>query len=136
MSCGRDLAAQDAVLARASEHDEVVLWFGPELFCQAILVRLLAELPDAATGLSRTERLILDALAPGPRTGPELFVAANGPEPRRWMTDTILMDRVRRWSAPPVPLVHVNGTGAGMRAEVRRSAAAEQVGGRKRTRWR
>src|SRR5262245_42568833 len=37
----QQLAEQDARLAEAAEHDEVVLWFGPELFCQTILVRLL-----------------------------------------------------------------------------------------------
>ena len=37
-----DLRAQDDALARAGEHDEVVLWFEHDLFDQAILSRLLA----------------------------------------------------------------------------------------------
>lgn len=36
------LRDQDAALERALEHDEVVLWFGPDWFCQAILMYLLA----------------------------------------------------------------------------------------------
>jgi hypothetical protein len=39
------LVAQDATLFRAAaEEDEIVLWFGPEWFCQATLVALLAQL--------------------------------------------------------------------------------------------
>lgn len=203
----KELVAQDAALARASTQDEVVLWFGPELFCQAILVhllarlaersrergrlslicvgsypgvddhractlavlsadqladlfarresvtpaqlavarrawdawgaptpeplaalahadtsdlaflaaalsRLLAELPDANTGLSRTERLILDAL-PVTRRSLDAFVGANTPEPRRWLTDAIFFDHVRRLAAGPHPLITIESAGAG-----------------------
>lgn len=39
------LAAQDRTLDEsAAGEDELVLWFGPELFCQAILIALLARL--------------------------------------------------------------------------------------------
>ncbi len=39
------LAAQDVVLARGlAEHDDVVLWFSADWFCQAILLCLLARL--------------------------------------------------------------------------------------------
>jgi hypothetical protein len=203
----KELAAQDAALMRASAQDEIVLWFGPELFCQAILVRLLArlaerprertrlalvcvdsypgvddhractlgalsgdqlaelfnrrenvtppqlalarraweavgaatpeplaalaradtsalpflgaalsrllaELPDAGTGLSRTEKLILDAL-PTPRRSLDVFVGANTPEPRRWLTDAIFFDHVRRLATGPHPLIEVAAAGAG-----------------------
>lgn len=44
------LAAQDTALARGfAEHDEVVLWFSADWFCQAILLCLLARLDDRAT---------------------------------------------------------------------------------------
>jgi hypothetical protein len=217
----RSLAAQDAGLERARAHDEIVLWFGPELFCQAIFVRLLdhfaarpptktrlalvsvdrypgvddrractlgalsgdqlralyerrpgvtsqqlalgqrawramtaptpeslvallredtsalpylgaalrrllAELPDA-TGLSRTERLILDALAAGPRTGFDLFVLANEPEPRRWITDTILLANLRRLADGPTPLVELQGNGKPLGQTARRTDAATAV---------
>ena len=43
------LVAQDAALARGlAEHDEVVLWFSADWFCQAILLCLLARLDDDA----------------------------------------------------------------------------------------
>lgn len=201
-----ELASQDAALAGAAAHDEIVLWFGPELFCQAILVRLLArfaehplertrlslicvgsypgvddhractlgalsgdqltdlftrrdsvtpgqlalarrawdslraatpeglvalvhgdtralpflgpallrllaELPDAATGLSRTEGLILDVL-PAPHRGLDAFVRANEPEPRRWLTDAIFFDYVRRLATGPHPLIEIEAAGA------------------------
>jgi hypothetical protein len=44
------LAAQDVALERGlAEHDEVVLWFSADWFCQAILLSLLARLDDRAT---------------------------------------------------------------------------------------
>ena len=50
------LAAQDRTLdAAAVAEDELVLWFGPELFCQAILIALLARLdalPDRRARIS------------------------------------------------------------------------------------
>lgn len=218
------LATQDATLERARDHDDVVLWFGPELFCQAILVRLLAyfadrpaahrlslvstdhypgvddrrsctlgalsgaqlralferrpevtpaqlelgrrawgamtaptpeplvtlvrgdtsalpylgaalrrmlaELPDA-TGLSRTERLILEALGAGPRTGFDLFALANEPEPRRWITDTILLDHLSRLAGGPGALIELRGNGKPLGREATRTAAGDAVlGGR------
>jgi hypothetical protein len=46
----RRAAAQDAALERGlAEHDEVVLWFSADWFCQAILLSLLARLDDRAT---------------------------------------------------------------------------------------
>jgi hypothetical protein len=41
-----DLAAADARLASAHEHDEVVLWFEHDLYDQSILIRLLAWFAD------------------------------------------------------------------------------------------
>lgn len=39
--CERDLIRQDKTLARFSEHEEVVLWFEHDLFCQINLIYLL-----------------------------------------------------------------------------------------------
>jgi hypothetical protein len=50
--------------------------------------RLLEELPDARTGLSRTERQILEALAAGPLALGELFVAVAAREDPPWLGDT------------------------------------------------
>lgn len=217
------LIKQDETLSAATSHDEIVLWFGPELFCQAILVRLLAkfaqrpperttlslvcvgsydgvddhkgctlgalsgpqlydlferregvttrmlalarrawdaisaptpeplaaflkedtnalpflnaalrrllaELPDVTTGLSRTERLILDAL-PVSR-GLDAFVPVNAPEPRRWLTDTIFFDHVRRLAGTPHALITVGENGGAedlAHAALSRTALADEV---------
>jgi hypothetical protein len=49
--------------------------------------RLLEELPDARTGLSRTERQILEALRPGPRRAAALFTAVAAREDPPWLGD-------------------------------------------------
>lgn len=49
----RGLEDDDAVLASAGEHDEVVLWCEHDLFDQAILVYLLHRLDDLAPGRVR-----------------------------------------------------------------------------------
>ena len=49
--------------------------------------RLLEELPDSRSGLSRLERQILDALADGPRTPHDLFTAAVASEDPPWVGD-------------------------------------------------
>ena len=50
--------------------------------------RLLEELPWTDTGLSRTERQLLEPLADGARTREEAFVAAAGAEERPFLGDT------------------------------------------------
>ncbi len=218
------LLTQDGALNRAATHDEIVLWFGPELFCQAILVRLLArlaerppertrlslvcvdsypgvndhnactlgalsgeqladlferrtgvttqqlglarrawdaisaptpeplaafaresanvlpflpaalrrllaELPDLETGLSRTERLLLDALPV--RRGLDGFVPARSPEPRRWITDGIFFEHVRRLARTPHALIEVGANESGTddlgHSELARTAAGDDV---------
>jgi hypothetical protein len=50
--------------------------------------RLLEELPDIRTGLGRTERAILEALAGGPLAPGELFIAVAAREDPPWLGDT------------------------------------------------
>lgn len=57
-----DLRAQDDALSRASEHDEVVLWFEHDLFDQAILVRLLAWFEGNGTGGARLSLIDVERL--------------------------------------------------------------------------
>jgi hypothetical protein len=195
------LAAQDAALEGALSQDEMVLWFGPELFCQAILLYLLnwlgqrrdalprrvslvcvgeypgvddrrsctpaflspdqlhdvfarretvgdeqfdlareawtaftgasplavadvaatgtaalrylapalrrhlEELPATDTGLNRTERGILEALDARDSDFSELQSLCQEGEERRWLTDVILWDVLRRLAAGRAPLV-------------------------------
>ena len=49
-------------------------------FLVPALRRLLEEVPDGRTGLGRSERQLLEALADGPRTPPEVFLAAQARE--------------------------------------------------------
>jgi len=52
--------------------------------------RLLAELPDAPSGVSRLEREILAVLRFAPRSGSELFVAVSVKERPPWISDRSL----------------------------------------------
>lgn len=52
-----NLIEQDQALAAAFDHDEIVLWFEADLYCQAVLVRLLAHLAEHPEAIPRT-RLI------------------------------------------------------------------------------
>jgi hypothetical protein len=56
----------------------------------AFMDRLLEELPDVATGLSRLEREILEALAAGPLDGAELFAAVAEREQPPWLGDATI----------------------------------------------
>ena len=49
-------------------------------FLAAAVRRLLEELPELASGLSRTERQLLEPLLKGPRTPPQLFVESQARE--------------------------------------------------------
>lgn len=49
--------------------------------------RLLEELPEVGSGLSRLEREILEALAAGPLSGPELFLRVAEREQPPWLGD-------------------------------------------------
>jgi hypothetical protein len=57
----------------------------------AAFARLLEELPDARTGLSRLERQILEALASGPLAPPDLFTIATASEHPPWVADAALL---------------------------------------------
>jgi hypothetical protein len=70
------------------------------------MTRLREELPDARTGLSRLEREILEALAPGPLGPHELFFAVAAREQPAWLGDASV------WAAAAdlEGLVERNGT--------------------------
>ena len=48
--CARDLLQQEELLASCSQHDEVVLWFEYDLFCQTNLLYLLNRLSQIQLG--------------------------------------------------------------------------------------
>ena len=65
------------------------------------LRRLLEELPDAETGLSRTERQLLEPLLDGPRRPFELYLASQAREEAAFLGDAWAWKRL----AELVPLV-------------------------------
>ncbi len=65
------------------------------------LLRLLEELPDARTGLSRTERQLLEPLLDGPKRPFELFVASQAQEEAAFLGDAWAWKRL----AELVPLI-------------------------------
>jgi hypothetical protein len=69
------------------------------------VARLLEELPAPGTGLSRTERLIVELLAERPRTPGELFEAASATEQARFLGDWPFFLRLDALAAGPRPLV-------------------------------
>jgi hypothetical protein len=76
-------APEPTAVAELLRRDTSVLPFLAPAF-----VRLLEELPDADSGLSRTERQLLEALLDGPRTPPGLFVASQAREEAPFAGDT------------------------------------------------
>jgi DNA-binding transcriptional MerR regulator len=79
-------------------------------FLDPAFVRLLEELPDAESGLSRTERQLLEPLLDGPRTPPGLFVASQAREEAPFAGDTWVWLRLAELQPlveelpPPPPL--------------------------------
>ena len=74
-------------------------------FLAAALRRLLEELPDARTGLSRSERQSLELLAEAPRTPPELFLAAQRLEEAPFEGDAWSWRRMAGLGCGETPLV-------------------------------
>ena len=74
-------------------------------FAREGLTRHLRELPATDSGLSRTERHVLEAVAEGPRTAMDLFPAVAAREERQWITDTMFTHVLRGLAGGPAPLV-------------------------------
>ncbi len=67
--------------------------------------RRLEEFPWTGTGLSRTERAVLVALAVAERSFVKLFEELGQDEERTWVTDVMLLHRLRVLATAPTPLV-------------------------------
>lgn len=65
-------------------------------FLAGALERHLEEFPDATSGLSRTERQLLAAVARGVTTGADLMAAVQAIDPRYPITDTLLVHTVEQ----------------------------------------
>jgi Domain of unknown function (DUF1835) len=78
---------------------------GPLAYLPRAMHRLLEEFPAADTGLSRSERQILDVLAEGPRSPGQAFVACAKLEDDIWMGDWSFWTIVKRLAVGAHPLV-------------------------------
>lgn len=67
--------------------------------------RLLEQLPWAGSGLSRSERALLDAVHAGAETRSAAFRAAAAGEERPFMSDAIAFDELAAMAQPPAPLL-------------------------------
>src|SRR5262245_35303987 len=68
-------------------------------FLAGAIERHLEEYPDPTSGLSRTERQMLAAIARGEGTGGALMQASHAIDPRYPITDTLLLDVLKRFVA-------------------------------------
>ncbi|HET7807104.1 MAG TPA: MerR family transcriptional regulator [Gaiellaceae bacterium] len=102
-------APEPTALARLLHRDTSAL---PHL--GAATRRLLEELPDARSGLSRTERQLLEPLVDGPRRPGELFVESQSREDAAFAGDTWVWKRLAELQPlveklpPPPPLGDVH----------------------------
>ncbi len=69
------------------------------------IVRLLAEFPDRSTGLSRSERLTLGAARSGDVTPVDIFKTVQAAEPRPFLGDTQVWERLEWFATATTPLV-------------------------------
>jgi hypothetical protein len=68
-------------------------------FLAGAIERHLEEFPDPTSGLSRTERQMLAAIARGEGTGAALMQASHAMDPRYPITDGLLLDVLKRFGA-------------------------------------
>ncbi|MFN0263547.1 DUF1835 domain-containing protein [Tepidamorphus sp. 3E244] len=69
------------------------------------LIRFLAEFPDTASGLSRTQRWSLEELAQGPQPAGKLFGAISAREDAMFMGDLSYLRVLDTLAAAPVPAI-------------------------------
>jgi hypothetical protein len=78
-------------------------------FLGAALHRLLEELPDARTGLARSERQVLEALTAGPQTPAQVFAESQEREEARFAGDRWVWRWLAGLAAGGRPLVAADG---------------------------
>ncbi len=69
------------------------------------IARLLAEFPDRSTGLSRSEQLVLEAAGRGDATPGDVFTAVQAAEPRPFLGDTQVWERLEWFATATTPLL-------------------------------
>ena len=100
---------------------------------RAALALHLAEWPGRDDGLARSERQLLAALADGPADVGALLSACARMETRPWLTDLLVVARLRRLAGGDAPLVTLTGAAPPeLGAEITEAGLATLAG---RTRW-
>lgn len=99
---------------------------------RAALALHLSEWPDANDGLARSERQLLSALTRGPRDVAGLMSACAQAESRPWLTDLLIVSRLRRLAAGEVPLVTLTGESPQTLTAALTEAGREVLAGRAR----
>lgn len=83
----------------------------PDGALRGAIRRLLEELPASGTGLARSERTALEALADGPRPAAEVFRAVQAAEAWRYLGDASFALVLRRLARGPRPLLVMDALG-------------------------
>ncbi len=109
------LAADAWAAFRAPEPTAVESLVGGDTsslpFLGSAFRRLLQELPSVENGLSRSERQLLEALADGPQTPVQMFLASGAREAAPFEGDAWVFRRIAELAAGE-PLIEVAGGGA------------------------
>lgn len=100
-------------------------------YLNAAVERMLEELPDRRSGVGRTERQALEAVATGSSTAGAAFVASQSREARFWMGDAMFWAHLRELSDGREPLLRCEGewppTGDGARTSLSLTSLGEAV---------
>jgi hypothetical protein len=91
----RDFEKRDAIVRRASDFDEVILWFEHDLYDQLQMLQILSVLQDSGLGAGSVQLIQSDQYL-GMLSGDELM--ALYPK-RRFITTAIAEGAMRAWSA-------------------------------------
>jgi hypothetical protein len=91
----RDFEKRDAILRRASEFDEIVLWFEHDLYDQLQMLQILASLQEMGLGAGSVQLIQSDQYL-GMLSGEELMTLYPK---RRFITTAIAEGAARAWAA-------------------------------------
>ncbi|MGH8631117.1 MAG: DUF1835 domain-containing protein, partial [Burkholderiales bacterium] len=80
-------------------------------YLQAVVLRMLEELPSTRNGLSRSERTALSLIADGASAPHQIFAGAQALEERPFMGDWSFWRLLARLARPPEPLIQVEDSG-------------------------
>jgi hypothetical protein len=132
--------AWDAFRGTDPRHLETVMYaddVGALPHLADALLRLLQELPDVETGLSRSETQILQAFSTGPRTLLDAYPASHHRQENAvWMGDATWVSYVERLARAPTPLLEYvdDGVDGDDGAEAEADAAGPPPAMRRRAR--